>query len=133
MPAYLVQIEGTDEQIILIFLAKHFRLVANDAAGSSRTHVCHDRHEVAGFFMGVGNLIDFPIYATVDGMNEPIAMARLMRDKKGAAQDSLTFRRERHAHWIVHATGQDRLQSVVIRARAKNVRRPALTIHMLSM
>ena len=85
-----------------------------------------DRHEGAGLFMFINDVMNFSVDPAVDRMHQTIALPTAWMLKKGRGEDSLAFRRESDVHRIVHPARHHCFDNSALRTAAKNMRRARL-------
>src|SRR2546422_5088781 len=119
----LVQIESAEKEIVLIFLSENARFVADNTARRGWAHVRHDGHQVAGFLVVISYVVDLAINAAVNGVNESVASAWLVRVEEGAAENPFALGREGDRYRVVHPAGHHWLDAAAVRTGAEDVGR----------
>ena len=117
MPADLVQVEVTGEEIVLIRLAEGVGFVAGEPAGSGRAHVQEGRHDFRArpFVSGLEDrVVDLAVDAAVDRVDQTVALAAAGMHEERGGEDRLSARREDHVDGVIHAAGHHRLDSGAI-------------------
>ena len=72
--------------------------------------------------MAVENVVDFAVHASINGVDQPIALATAGMLKKSRRKNPLAGGGENAIDRIVHAARHDRLDAASIRPAAENVR-----------
>ena len=81
-----------------------------------------DRHELwTGPDMFVDWIVVFAVHASVDGMDQPVALAAAGMLEERATHEPLARGREDDIHRVVHTAGHYALDSGAVRASAKDV------------
>ena len=117
----LAQVEVAREQVVRPVRAKDARAIHGQPARGGRAGVIHHRHEVAGARVAVERGLLLAINAAVNRVQQAVALAAAGLDER-AAQEPLARRVERHAHGIVHATGEHGFKARAIGPRTEDVR-----------
>src|SRR5215218_5374176 len=104
---YFVEVEARSEQIVLILLSKGTRLVAYQPGGRRRTKVRHHRHHFTRARMFVDDVMNLPIHAPVDRVNQTVALAIRRILQKRAGKNTLALGREGQSNGIVHTARHD--------------------------
>ncbi len=122
MASDLAHVEQAGQYIVAVGRAELGGFQASQATGSGSTELGEGWHDLACSGMAFQHPVDFPIDATVDGVDQAVPSAVTGMLQEGGGEDPFAAWCEDKLHGVIHATGHDGVHFGTVWAHTINVR-----------